>query len=221
MMSLTEKIAISIGRNAKLTLNINEDNENVIIYGAIGLLQIFWSILWTILIGMVFQVVFEALLFSVVVSALKKYSGGAHASSPGRCVFIGVIISTIFGLIIKLLLTTDNIIILVILGLTCIFIALFIVIKLAPVDSANKPITNIKMRKRLKHNSEMLILFYAFIMLIILLLFTTSSNIYLLIAFKCIFLGTLWQSVTLTKYGIKILNKVDFFMNFKIIKGGN
>lgn len=220
-MSFTEKIAISIGRKASLTLKINNDDEKIIIYGAIGLLQILWSILWTIAIGMIFGVVYEALLFSAFVSALKRYSGGAHASSPGRCTIIGVTISIIFGFIIKVLLTTQNIFVLVVLGLSCIFISLCIVIKLAPVDSVSKPITNIIMRQRLKRNSEMLILFYTFIMVITLFTFRTSSEIYLLKVFKCISLGTLWQSVTLTKHGIKILNKVDLFLNFKINKGGN
>ena len=43
-MYVTEKIATTIGKNARLTLNINEDNEKIIIYGAIVLLQILWSV---------------------------------------------------------------------------------------------------------------------------------------------------------------------------------
>jgi accessory gene regulator B len=220
-MALTERIANSLGEKARSILNINEDNEKVIVYGAIGLLQVLWSILWTIAISMIFGVVYEALLFSIVVSALKKYSGGAHASSPSRCIFMGVTISIIFGLLIKILLSTQNIIVVSVLAVLCISVAFFIIIKLAPVDSVNKPITNLKMRKRLKRSSEILMFLYIFIMMITLLIFRVSSNLYFLKAFECISLGALWQSITLTKIGIKVLNKVDFIMNFKIIKGGN
>ena len=220
-MTLTEKIATTIGRNARLVLSVNEDKEKIVVYGAVSLLQILWTILWTIVISMIFGVVYESLFFTIVVSALKKYSGGAHASSPGRCVFIGVTISTVFGLIINILLSKQNIIVVAILGLLCNSIALFIIMKLSPVDSVKKPITSVKMRLRLKRNSEILIFFYLFIMVNMLLLFKISSNLCFLKAFECISLGTLWQSITLTNRGINILNKVDFILNFKNIKGGN
>lgn len=220
-MTLTEKIATTIGRNARLVLSVNENEEKIVVYGAVSLLQILWTILWTIIISMIFGVVYEALLFTIAVSALKKYSGGAHASSPGRCIFVGVTVSTMFGLLINILLSKQNIIVIAILGLLCIFIAFFIIMKLSPVDSVKKPITSIKMRLRLKRNSETLIFFYIFIMVNTLLLFKFSSNLYFLKAFECISLGALWQSITLTNRGINILNKVDFILNFRNMKGGD
>ena len=42
-MSLTEKMAVKIGNNAKSFLNADEDKEQIIIYGAINLFQIIFS----------------------------------------------------------------------------------------------------------------------------------------------------------------------------------
>lgn len=228
MVYITEKIAIIIGKKARIILNVDEDNEKIIIYGAISLLQILWAILWTLAISMVFSVVYEAMIFTIVVSALKKYSGGAHASSPGRCVFIGVTIATMVGVIIKILLCKQNIITVAVLGIVCTSIGFFIVMKYAPVDSANKPIASAKMRQKLKRNSEIILFLYTILLIIMLLLFRISSELYFIKAYECISLGVLWQSITLTNSGIKILNKIDFvlhkvsfILNFKIIKGGN
>ncbi|MFA9399319.1 MAG: accessory gene regulator ArgB-like protein [Clostridiaceae bacterium] len=214
-MKLTEEIATNIGKNARVILNVDEDKEKIIIYGAIGLFQILWSVLWTMVIGMVFGVVYEVLLFSIVVSVLKKYSGGAHASSPGRCIFIGVSVATGFGLLIKIVLTKQNIYFVSIIGFISILIAFIIVLKLAPVESENKPISSVEMRKKLKHKSEVIIIIYLIIMTITLLLFINSGNTYFLKAFECISLAALWQAIMLTHRGINILNKVDFILNFK------
>lgn len=217
-MTLTEAISNKVGIYARSILNVDEEKEMIIVYGAIGLLQIIWSVLWTIAISIIFKVVFEALLFTIIVSILKKYSGGAHATSPSRCIFIGVAISIFASMLIKKLLIRDIFIINVTLGIACIFISFLITAKLAPVDSINKPISSDKMRKRLNNTSKNIILFYILLMLITVILYKNSYKIYFLEAYDCISLGALWQSITLTKHAIKILNKVDFILNFKNIK---
>ncbi|NRT41265.1 accessory gene regulator protein AgrB [Clostridium beijerinckii] len=64
-MSLTEKIATKIGNNAKIFLNINEEQEQIIVYGAINLFQMLFAILWVIIAGLLFGVFYEALIFSI------------------------------------------------------------------------------------------------------------------------------------------------------------
>lgn len=211
-MYLTEQIANGIGIKATKVLNINEEAEKIIIYGAMSLLQIFYAFLWTTLVSIVFGVFYEAMLFTIVVSVLKKYSGGAHASSPARCVFIGVTMATIVGLAIKLLLIKQNIILVGAIGTLCSVTAFFLIRELSPVDTVSKPIVSIKMRKRLKHNSIIVIYVYYLLMIIDMCFFMVSTNIYFLKAFECIALGTLWQSLTLTKQGINILNKLDHIL---------
>lgn len=218
-MYLTERIAAKIGENARTVLKVDEKKEKIIVYGAIGLLQILWSILWTILIGIIFGVVYEALLFSIIVGMLKRYSGGAHASSPGRCIVIGVTAATVSGLLIHLLTSKQAVDFIIILGVLCFSTSFFIIAKKAPVDSSSKPIRSAKMRQRLNYTSKVILICYIIIMLSLLVFYKVSSNEWYLSIYMCVGLGTLWQAITLTKCGIKILNKVDFILNFKNIKG--
>lgn len=218
-MYLTERLAINIGIKSRRILNSDENKEKIIVYGAINLLQIIWGILWTSVIGLIFGVFYEAMLFSIVISALRKYSGGIHASAPIRCVIIGTSVSVCVGIIIEKFLINVSILKIVIIGIICVFIALIIVIKKAPVDSPKKPIINPVIKQRFKLSSIILICFYMFCMIVLLELYNAYVNLLYLKAFQCIALGTLWQAITLTRGGAKILNKVDAVL--KYILGGN
>lgn len=213
-MSLIEKLAINIGLKSKLILNIDDDHEKIIIYGAINLLQMICAIVWTMIISLIFGVFYEAMIFSIVVSILRKYSGGVHASSPNRCVFIGTLIATGIGLLISRLLYKINTYLVGIVGVIFILIALLIIIKKAPVDSNKKPINNIKIKQKFKFISIMLICSYLVIMLVLLKLYLTYNNLMYIKVFQCIALGTLWQSITLTGNGAKILNKLDAVLKY-------
>lgn len=213
-MSLVEKVANNIGRKTRNILEFDDDTEEVVIYGAINLIQTSLSFLFTIIIGFIFGVVYESLVFTVTVSVLKKYSGGPHASSPGRCLFIGSIISISFSLLISKILYKQNIWSITIAGILCIIIVTYIIIKKAPVDSENKPITSNKMKQRLKRNSIVIIIIYSIVMAILLLIFKLSPSIIYIKIFECIALGLLWQGITLTKPTIKFLHKVDYLLQF-------
>lgn len=213
-MSLIEKIATNIGKKTRHILDFDDDTEEVVIYGAINLIQTSVSFLLTMVIGFIFSVLYESLLFTFTVSILKKYSGGAHASSPGRCLFIGSTISVSFSLLISKILCRQNIYGINIIGILCIVISIYIIIKKAPVDSENKPITSDKMRQRLKRDSIGTILICSIVMIIVLLMFKVSSSIVYIKIFECIDLGVLWQSITLTKPTIIFLHKVDSFLSF-------
>lgn len=101
-----------------------------------------------------------------------------------------------------------------VIGILCIVISLYIIIRKAPVDSENKPITSNEMRQRLKRDSIVTIIIYSSVMAIVLLVFRVSSNIVHIKIFECIGLGTLWQSFTLTRPTIKFLNKIDSLLPF-------
>ncbi|WP_291701635.1 accessory gene regulator B family protein [Clostridium sp.] len=73
-MSLTEKMAAKVGNNAKLFLNVNEEQEQIIIYGAINLFQIIFAILWVMIAGLFFGVFYETIIFTIAVSIFRKYS---------------------------------------------------------------------------------------------------------------------------------------------------
>ncbi|NOW04765.1 accessory gene regulator ArgB-like protein [Clostridium beijerinckii] len=217
-MSLTEKIATKIGNNAKIFLNVNEEQEQIIIYGAINLFQMLFAILWVIIVGLIFGVFYEALIFSITASILRKYSGGVHASSPSRCIIIGTFSAALAGILINNIFYTINSITVAVISGAIIIFAFITVFGNAPVDSIKKPITNIETRKQFKRKSIFVIFIFLFIITILLIFNEKFSELYYIKLIESISVGVLWQTITLTKNGINFLNKVDFFLKY-IIEG--
>lgn len=217
-MPLTEKIATKIGNNAKLFLNVNEEQEQIIVYGAINLFQMLFAILWVIIAGLLFGVFYEALIFSVTASILRKYSGGVHASSPSRCVIIGAFSAALAGILINNIFYTINSITVAVISVTIIIFAFITVFRNAPVDSIKKPIKNIETRKQFKRKSIFVIFIFSFIIIILFMLNEKFSELYYIKLIESIGVGVLWQTITLTKNGINFLNKVDSALKY-IIEG--
>ncbi|WP_271811312.1 accessory gene regulator ArgB-like protein [Clostridium beijerinckii] len=217
-MSLTEKIATKIGNNAKLFLNVNEEQEQIIVYGAINLFQMLFAILWVIIAGLLFGVFYEALIFSVTASILRKYSGGVHASSPSRCVIIGAFSAALAGILINNIFYSINSITVAVISGAIIIFAFITVFRNAPVDSIKKPIKNIETRKQFKRKSIFVIFIFSFIMIILFMLNEKFSELYYIKLIESIGVGVLWQTITLTKNGINFLNKVDSALKY-IIEG--
>ncbi|MFW2502790.1 accessory gene regulator ArgB-like protein [Clostridium diolis] len=217
-MSLTEKIATKIGSNAKLFLNVNEEQEQIIVYGAINLFQMLFAILWVIIAGLLFGVFYEALIFSISASILRKYSGGVHASSPSRCVIIGTFSAALAGILINNIFYSINSINVAVISGAIIIFAFITVFRNAPVDSIKKPIKNIETRRQFKRKSIFAIFIFSFIIIILFILNEKFSELYYIKLIESIGVGVLWQTITLTKNGINFLNKVDFALKY-IIEG--
>ena len=217
-MSLTEKIATKIGNNAKLFLNVNEEQEQIIVYGAINLFQMLFAILWVIIAGLLFGVFYEALIFSISASILRKYSGGVHASSPSRCVIIGTFSAALAGILINNIFYTINSINVAVISGAIIIFAFITVFRNAPVDSIKKPIKNIETRRQFKRKSIFTIFIFLFIIIILFILNEKFSELYYIKLIESIGVGVLWQTITLTKNGINFLNKVDSALKY-IIEG--
>ncbi|OCA97816.1 accessory gene regulator ArgB-like protein [Clostridium beijerinckii] len=217
-MSLAEKIATKIGNNAKLFLNVNEEQEQIIVYGAINLFQMLFAILWVIIAGLLFGVFYEALIFSISASILRKYSGGVHASSPSRCVIIGTFSAALAGILINNIFYSINSINVAVISGAIIIFAFITVFRNAPVDSIKKPIKNIETRRQFKRKSIFTIFIFLFIIIILFMLNEKFSELYYIKLIESIGVGVLWQTITLTKNGINFLNKVDSALKY-IIEG--
>lgn len=215
-MPLTEKIATKIGNNAKLFLNVNEEQEQIIVYGAINLFQMLFAILWVIIAGLLFGVFYEALIFSISASILRKYSGGVHASSPSRCVIIGTFSAALAGIVINNIFYSINSINVAVISGGIIIFAFITVFRNAPVDSIKKPIKNIETRRQFKRKSIFTIFIFLFIIIILFMLNEKFSELYYIKLIESIGVGVLWQTITLTKNGINFLNKVDFVLKYII-----
>lgn len=208
-MYLTEKLAVSLGKKARAVLKADKEKEEIIVYGAINFLQIIFSIFWVIVAGALLGVLYEALIFSVSMSILRKYSGGFHSSSPNLCIISGTISAAAAGLLVDKFFYSFSFPATAAMDVFCMAVTFVTVFLKAPVDSPQKPITSKKIKKMFKKDSIITLTIFSIMIIIICLLYNTNNKLYYLKIIDCISLGCLWQSITLTDRGAVILKKAD------------
>ena len=220
-MLLMERLASNIASKVALELKFDKDKEEVVAYGAFALLQIFLSISLVLLFGLLFHVAFEALIISFTGAVLRKYSGGAHASSPGICTFVGIIICVIPAIFLSFLIGSWGTLNLTIVFGVMIFIwSYYKIYKLAPVDSVKKPIKRDEKRKRMKEGSIIVLSLYLAIVISCIILYVSNGDRKFLVYSGCIYLGVLWQVFTLTDQGHLIMSKTDSFLSHLLVNIG-
>ncbi|MBC2579788.1 accessory gene regulator ArgB-like protein [Clostridium sp. DJ247] len=212
-MFLIEKLSNNIANKISYPLNLDKDQEEVIAYGVFNLIQTLWCILLVILFGTIFGVTIKAIVISITIGFLRKYSGGAHSSSPNRCALIGTLVSVGLALVIQNAIYGISINVTIIIGIIVFIFAYYSVWKLAPVDSEAKPITKPEKRRLMRRNSiYVLIILNLIIIMLTMFYFKFKINLYLSTIF-CIYFGILWQIITLIPKGHKVLLKIDTFLN--------
>ncbi len=214
-----ELLSKNISNNLKRELNLDEDKRSIIEYGIFAFFHMGISVLLVAIIGLVFNVIIESLIISFTIAILRKFSGGAHASTSTNCAIVGVLISVIPAYIIKNINLNSNYIIVI--GVLLYIISLIIIYKLAPVDSPNKPIKKKEKIKRLKRGSIIILSIYMIFVVINISIYCIKEMNSLLIYSACIYVGVLWQIFTLTKYGHMLVNKIDSLLIniFRLIGG--
>lgn len=210
-MFSVESISNKLADKVVKEVNGDEEKRAVIAYGIFGMLQIGISILLVIIFGAVFNILLEALIMSFAISILRKYSGGVHASTPNTCTVIGTLICIIIPLMISKLLIGFNGV--VIFGVIVFCISYYLIYKLAPVDSPNKPIKKLERRQKLKRKSIIILTIYLMLVIGLLFLYKNSESRKLLLYCMCIYSGIIWQVFSLTKLGHIVLGKLDFIFN--------
>jgi accessory gene regulator B len=210
MEKLTKNIADKIAEE----LNLDNDNKEVIAYGMFALMHMALSVILVVIFGFILHVATEALIISFTVSILRKYSGGAHASSPGVCTFSGTVICIGQALLISVFigqLVSPGI--LLILSVLTFSWSYYLIHKLAPVDSPAKPIKKQEKRQRMKKGSIFVLSIYLIIVVFNFVMYVYFKEIKFAVYSLCICGGTAWQAFTLTKSGHFAINKIDTFLN--------
>jgi len=209
-----ERLSNNIATKVASELGLNDDNRRVIEYGTFALMQMILSIILTILFGLLFHVVYEALIISFTGSVLRKYSGGVHASTPGICNFVGIIVCVGQAVLISFFLSpVINLQLIIILGIIIFAWSYYIIYKLAPVDSASKPIVKQEKRERMKKGSIIILSVYLSITVFLIIYYINSGEIKLLLYNICLYSGILWQVFTITAAGHLLIGKIDSFLN--------
>lgn len=209
-MFFIEGLSNRISYKITKTLKLDKDSEEIIAYGAFNLLQVLWLALWIVLFGVVFNMLIETLIIFFIISILRKYSGGVHASSPGRCTIVGATVCVGLALIIHNLYWIFNLYWVILFSVISLMFSCYIVYKRAPVDSLAKPIVKAEIKKQLKKKAMILLIILSiFVFIMLIFYFRYDKYIFLLKSVLCICVGTAWQSFTLTIQGHKILTMID------------
>ncbi|NEZ47139.1 accessory regulator AgrB [Clostridium niameyense] len=216
-MYLIEVISDKVGNKITESLKLDEDSKEVIIYGTFVLIHTLSCILSIIIFGAIFNVFLESIIICICVSLLRKYSGGVHADSPGRCLVIGTVIIVGLAIIIKKIFCNFSYVFICTASLISLILCFYLVNKYAPVDSIQKPIEDVHQKEKFKRYSKVIISVSTLIVLILLGIYYKSKNNFILNFINCIYMGLLWQSFTLTSKGYIFVKKFDKLLE-KVIK---
>lgn len=218
-MSSIQRICESMSDRIAKELEVGTDQRAVINYGLFAMIQTSIAILIEIIFGIILGVLIPTLIISLVAVILRKYSGGAHAQTPEACVSIGTIISVGGALVVSWI--PWHVVSIIILGVIIFIVTYYFVWKLAPVDSAAKPIRKVEKKQLLKKRSIFTLSIYLVATIVSICLYLNNSNETLLLYIACVYVGIGWQTFTLTDAGHLAINKMDLLFNkLSQVKGG-
>lgn len=124
-------------------LNYDDDKE-IIIYGFFSMLsKLFYAIVCGIF-GLLFSCFFESFLFYTSFLFIKKYAGGFHCSTEGRCIIVSSL--SIFLSICCIYFSLSSII-LTIIGVSISLLMSVIIAIFSPISAEEKPLNNTEIAK--------------------------------------------------------------------------
>jgi len=201
MENLVKKLAHRIAQ----ALDYDSEKEAVVAYGLFAMILTSITFLLIGIIGIIVGTLVESLIVFLSVSILRKYSGGAHASTSERCTLIGVVFCTAAALLSRYVLFPIYDIWLMLTAVILIYLfSYWIIYKRAPVDSPNKPISD-KKKIRMKKGSLIVLSVYLLLSIAGMLLGHAYPH------FKAygisLLFGVCWQILTLVVPIFKLHNK--------------
>lgn len=169
---------------------INYEEKNLYYYGFKQGFLLLLNMITIIMIGIIFNMIWQSVIFMVAYSILRVYAGGYHASTPFNCYLFSVVMITAVLWLIKVI--SWN-------GLICFIISIvsgIIILLMAPVEDANKPLDQEEKRIFKKRTNLVLGVLIGFALLF---WFTGGKQISI-----CIIMGICLISVMLLLGKIKI-----------------
>jgi len=205
-----EKLAVSISKFIAAKLNYEKDKQEVIAYGLTAIFQMVSIFVIASVIGLIGNFWAESTIIFLAVGILRKSTGGAHSQTMKGCLIISIFSISFLGFLAKYLFDIhliNHLYFLIPLSIIYLF-SFFFIHKLAPVASPKKPITREEKRKMLRKKS--FITWFVYYAISVGLVFFSNYNInYITLSISLSF-ATLWQAFTLTKFGHKTIDIIDF-----------
>ncbi len=203
-----EKLAKRLASKIAVTLQYDAEQEAVVAYGLIAMIQTFLTMLAIVLLGYFTNALGEALLLCFAAVLLRKYSGGAHVSSAELCSAFSAIYCLIGAVLsVTVLRQVYNFVGMGICILLFYPVAFYLVYCLVPVDAPNKPIRSERKRARMRKGSFLILTMSALLSVGLLVCGIYVERCRTLgISFL---LGLGWQIFSLTGPGKCFVNMVD------------
>lgn len=203
MESLVKKLAHRIAQ----AQGYDNEKEAVIAYGLFAIIMTVITFLLVGFIGIIFDTLVESLIvfFSVVI--LRKYSGGAHAASAESCTLASIVFCTAAALLSRYVFYPIYDIRLMIAAVIVVYLfSYWIIIKRAPVDSPNKPISD-KKKPRMRKGSLTVLSLYLLLSVVGIIL-GQPYPLFNAYGISLLF-GVTWQVLTLVVPITKLHKNID------------
>ena len=154
------KTADTITKKLQENNSISSEQYMICRFGIQQGLTIALNAITILTIGAVMRELWQAILFMGLYAPLRSYAGGYHARTAARCYVYSIL------LMIAILLAMKHLIISQFICIIALFITCSIILSLAPVEDANKPLDDIEQlvyrkRTRLTMAIELLVLLIA------------------------------------------------------------
>lgn len=204
-----EEISRIIAFKISSRISLKNEEREIVEYGLKVFLSEVFSLSILFIVLFVTGLIKTGMSILIAAGVLRKFSGGAHCSSPMRCTILGVMTVPLFAFSVeRLLIFGEN---KLLAAAVCLFVLnLFTCLKYAPADSPQKPINEVP-KKRLKRGALLLILITSSVL--IAGYFSHYIDISFLLAVSA---GFFYQSITLTPAGYRFTAAMDRLMQ-KII----
>ena len=206
-MGVIDKIAIDLSTKLGDKLQKSIEEKAVLRYGLFILIHTLIAIILTILTGILTGMTLEIIIISITGAWFKRYTGGVHATTPERCLAIGLILSLILSMLCRYLVDSVNLNYIMLVGVFIIINFYYVINKKCPIPS--KESTRKKLRKKavILINSYTVLVISLYIMYIL-----TNLNVIKTIIVSCI-LGIVLQITALTEKGSSFISLLDRSFN--------
>lgn len=213
-MELIERVSYNIALKIGSKTNKTNEEIEVINYGVFVIIHTIIALILTALTGYIIRKPIQIIIITIISASLKRYSGGVHATSPNRCLIIGILISLISVYISEILFKYNNSINLIIISLISIFLSIIIFYKKAPVGNKNKPLKKVETRNIMRKKLFFLLkIYYISILVFSIMILNGSLTVKYVKYIYCIQLGVLLQAFSITNIGEVIVLKLDEILN--------
>ncbi len=203
-----ERLANKLSEKIASQMKFDEDKKEVIAYGLTAIFQMIVIALVISVIGIIFGFFYESMIIFIGVGIIRKSTGGAHSRTMFGCLIFSILSIVLLSSLSRNVLNIQ-LDILQNIGISfVVFIFCFIIFYIrVPVDSPNKPIVKPEKIKRLRRQSFTILIIFSLLSVVFVLLTPLNSRFYSISV--SIRLTMLWQLLTLTKFGGKLIYKID------------